>query len=113
MKYLILINNKKEIEFKKFIKTKLLEKEKFEISKDIKFELEKLYENYILNDDNFYTKYGNYEYIFPMLDIDNYEFIQPLIDKFIGGFKELLFENTKKDYENVRLVSFITLYFLS
>ena len=112
-KYLILINDKKEINFKKFIKTKQIKKEKFEISKEIKMTLNELYEKYILNDNEFEYKYGNYETIFPTLDISNYEFIQPLIDNFIDGFKRFIFENTKKDYENIRLISFTTLYFLS
>ena len=112
-KYLVSIKNQKDIDFKKFIKEKQLTKEKFEIEDNIRNELKKLYEKYILDDDTFYSLYGGYEKIFPMFDMDNYELIPPLINKFILGFKGLIFENTKKNFEDVRLISFLTLYFLS
>ena len=101
---MIRINSKKDKDFKKFNKNIINNKKKINFLEIIQKEIQKII--------NICEKSPVDS---PLEGID-YEEIIPIIDQImeiLTGFKEYELENTKKDYENVKNIVLVILYFYS
>ena len=111
-KYLILIKNEDEISLKIFHIKNLKEKKIFEVSDEISKEMEKLYNSFIDKSLYIVNKYKNKKYLFPELETEKAKLnaIFALFPVILNGFIDYEFENSKKDYNNIKYLSFIFLY---
>ena len=113
-KFLILIKEKNEKNIMHFIKDKNYTdiKKNFEIPENIRLEIQKLFEKYINDDTICIEKYRDSNEKFPNLDTKTNisKDISQLFLRLLNGFNEFTFCNSKKDYDNVKYLSFILLY---
>ena len=93
------------------MKLHINDKKEFKVSEEIRKEMEKIYKLYINKNSNIIvTKYKNIK--FPELDIGketSNNISSTLFSVIYNGFKEYEFENSKKDYNNIKYLSFIFL----
>ena len=115
-KYLILIKDKNDIKDERvknkiiieFIKEKNdIIKKDFIVPEIVSNEMKKLYNNYI-NEKDFMIKYLSENDKFPNLNDKNMNIqIEKLLDIMFYGFKQYNFNNSKKDFNNIKYLSFI------
>ena len=112
-KYLILIKSKNEkiiINFRKKINDII--KKDFLIPDNVSNEMKILYQKYINNHKNCINKYLDSKAHFPDLDTNKNisEIISKKLNIMLDGFNKYNFSNSKKDYDNVKYLSFIFIY---